>query len=369
MAAAFPLSDEVGRSLFGGTVGSFGWNSALCIACLALSQLLRGWRRSWALAIGAVGAATALVALNGYLLGQTTFHGKMSLTTLSILLPLLLANGLRFARHPLVRGVLRDSLSGRLIRRQLALSVAIFLIEPLLLRPGMIAVRDSYPLVHTLEMMVLLGAGLYFAGRFLRLLDRERFIRAAMRQDMSRDPLTGAVTRRAAVDRFLRWDPGKPMGLILIDLDHFKSINDGLGHNVGDEVLTRAAQAMRDQLRVTDLLARWGGEEFMVLAQVRDEDQLADLAERLRLALHGIRIAELEDRVVTASLGTCLVDPATEPDLRACVAYADAAMYDAKAAGRDRVHHAQGLSVDHGFVSMARQQSAQTACNAPRSLL
>ncbi|WP_208867221.1 GGDEF domain-containing protein [Paraburkholderia silvatlantica] len=129
--------------------------------------------------------------------------------------------------------------------------------------------------------------------------------------------------------------------LILLDIDHFKSINDRYGHPMGDSVLAAVAGALSNSVRPGDLVARVGGEEFGILCEARDASSIQALAHRVRLVLRGleIRTPDGECVPVTASFG---VAEATGVTWRQLVSRADVALYAAKMAGRDRIHFAAG---------------------------
>ncbi len=157
------------------------------------------------------------------------------------------------------------------------------------------------------------------------------------------DPLTGLPNRRAlrtGLDRGLDHAKrrGTPLSLILLDLDHFKTINDEHGHLTGDAVLRRVAEILKAHLRSTDLAARYGGEEFAVLLPDTGSDAATRTAERVRVALSAAPI-EFQGRSVrvTASLGV-VAYPEHGLTTAELVHRADAALYTAKRAGRDRVH-------------------------------
>jgi len=154
------------------------------------------------------------------------------------------------------------------------------------------------------------------------------------------DALTGVANRRrfeevlaAETSRAERRE--RAVSLVLIDLDHFKQVNDTYGHQVGDEVLVEAARRLHRSARVQDIVARFGGEEFaVVVVDAGNEPDLAAAAERFRLAIASEPFV-LETGVVsvTASVGAAQMVCARPEDL---VAAADAALYDAKRSGRDR---------------------------------
>lgn len=161
-----------------------------------------------------------------------------------------------------------------------------------------------------------------------------------------RDPLTHLPNRRATFATLPRRidearAQGKPLAVVFLDLDHFKRVNDTHGHAVGDEVLVETARRLSAQLRGGDLVARHGGEEFLVVLPGSDVVQATALAERLRESLRASPVSTRAGPLaITASLGVALLreaDPRGMAGAEALVARADAAMYRAKQSGRDRV--------------------------------
>ncbi len=126
------------------------------------------------------------------------------------------------------------------------------------------------------------------------------------------------------------------IGIIYSDIDHFKRINDTLGHRAGDSVLREAASRLRAALRPEDLLARFGGEEFVAMVRVRETTELTMIANRIRELMEATPIDCAGTSVpVTISAGCTLAGSGEEPEQ--ALARADAALYDAKRAGRNRV--------------------------------
>ena len=163
-------------------------------------------------------------------------------------------------------------------------------------------------------------------------LERQRAEEEATRA--RRDPLTGLPNRHALREVFSA-APTRP-GVLMIDLDHFKRINDDYGHDAGDTVLVDVGQAIRHALRPGDFCARLGGEEFCaVLPDIASDDELAGIAERVRQAVRTVRPAGYNGLMVTASIGAYRLphDVPLDEGLR----FADRATYRAKADGRDRV--------------------------------
>jgi diguanylate cyclase (GGDEF)-like protein len=163
-------------------------------------------------------------------------------------------------------------------------------------------------------------------------LERARIEMELLRDQAERDPLTGLHNRRYLQQAR---DIGGPVALAVLDIDHFKTVNDRFGHAVGDRVLVRVAELLREQVRSDDVVARTGGEEFVLLMPRTDDAEALACCERVRAALRAEPWDELAPGLrLTASLGVVTAPEAT--DLGALVRDADARLYAAKRAGRDR---------------------------------
>jgi len=156
------------------------------------------------------------------------------------------------------------------------------------------------------------------------------------------DSLTGLLNRRAmrsALDGELARSQryGHPLSLVMMDIDHFKSINDRHGHAGGDEVLRKVSAVLSEAQRRSDLCARWGGEEFLIALSCTDAPGAVIAAERFRRAIEAAVIGSAHSGriVVTASLGVATLQSAES--IEACLERADRALYAAKAGGRNRV--------------------------------
>ena len=126
---------------------------------------------------------------------------------------------------------------------------------------------------------------------------------------------------------------------MLVDLDHFKRVNDTHGHVAGDIVLCRVARALQDVAPPEAVLARWGGEEFVLLLRGPQEEELSQIGERLRRAVGDIVFFEIDGALrVTASVGVAAWDGSgNSPPVSEVLGAADAALYEAKRSGRNRV--------------------------------
>jgi diguanylate cyclase (GGDEF)-like protein len=163
-----------------------------------------------------------------------------------------------------------------------------------------------------------------------------------LRYQATHDVLTGVMNRAEIlrvfareVERAIRL--GTQLGVLMIDLDDFKQVNDRFGHLAGDDVLRRVAERVANNLRSYDSLGRFGGEEFLVILPSCDLEQCATTAERIRLAIESdpAQLPQAPAKV-TASFGVTVLDPMADTD-RQMIARADIALYEAKKNGRNRV--------------------------------
>ena len=176
-------------------------------------------------------------------------------------------------------------------------------------------------------------------GACLDVTDRRRR-EEVLTWEVDHDPLTGLLSRRS-FDRLLERGFGRPgepdaaVSLLMIDLDDFKGINDRLGHTAGDRVLHTVGQRLRSVLRRSDVVARWGGDEFAVVVETDARGLRAGaVAQRLLAVTRQPLPLDPGDFLVHASIGIALSRPGDEP--RCLPSRADRALYTAKAAGGDR---------------------------------
>jgi diguanylate cyclase (GGDEF)-like protein len=165
---------------------------------------------------------------------------------------------------------------------------------------------------------------------------------ALNRELATRDALTGLLNRRAMVELLAREHPrivrGQgPLAVALLDIDWFKRINDSLGHGAGDEVLRRFAGVLKDQLRAADALARWGGEEFLLLMPGTRLDDARVVLERLRTRVCAGEVFNSIANDLKVSFSAGLVEVVEGESQDAAIDRADRALYQAKQNGRNRV--------------------------------
>lgn len=190
--------------------------------------------------------------------------------------------------------------------------------------------------------------GLYLAYRIVRLrrdLEQRRQSHAAAlrlaqyaEESARRDYLTKLLNRSGVIDLYQPMATSRrgdgPFSVILLDVDHFKLVNDRFGHSAGDQVLASIGGVLTDNTRTGDIVGRWGGEEFLLICGVADQDGAMSIANKLRASIESHDFGAIGR--VTASLGVYCCSGPMEA-LEQLVSYADAALYAAKEQGRNRV--------------------------------
>lgn len=169
-----------------------------------------------------------------------------------------------------------------------------------------------------------------YISEYGRQLSVQRAQTAWLHELAFQDPLTGIASRRSA-DAYLEQLPAySQAALLMLDVDHFKAINDTLGHLQGDVVLQKVAQALRASIRQQDMICRWGGEEFLVILRDLTPEQARHRAEELRAAAQ----QAVSSTQVTLSAGGVMLDDFATP--HEALRLADTRLYAAKKQGRDR---------------------------------
>jgi diguanylate cyclase (GGDEF)-like protein len=213
------------------------------------------------------------------------------------------------------------------------------------------AILFGLAVMHLLTLVLLPGIslrvvdGIRLQQANAQLAEQLRLHLQTVEEEAATDPLTGVLNRRA-LDRLLARETdrceaqGGMVSVLALDLDHFKAVNDTHGHAVGDEALRAFARRIRGPLRQSDHLARVGGEEFIVLLPGAPLSNAHEIAERLRAIVAEAPLVDVPRVAVTVSIGVAAFRPGDGgTDL---LARADAAAYEAKRSGRDRVVLAEG---------------------------
>lgn len=307
---------------------------ALALACYAASLLrIHGqpvpWSRIFALPLLMAAALALLIE---------TREPRMFAACLVLILQclLLMVWTWRHARHPGSRAHLLLLLGG-------GISLIGLLLRVIAIATG--AAADLPYNVSNLRQTVSVSIGTVTVIMFslgLVLMAKER-TEAALREMALRDPLTGIANRRAilaACERELERArrAGTPLAIALLDIDHFKRINDSHGHLAGDAVLRQAAALLRQRLRLSDEVGRYGGEEFLVLLPDTGRDGALTVVDGLRAAVAG-QPAQFAELVLPYrfSVGLWCGVPGAGDSSDRLIGHADTALYQAKAGGRDSV--------------------------------
>lgn len=263
-----------------------------------------------------------------------------------------LAARLRQIEWEVVSGVPVDC--GELTKNQmldLAAHLEFYMLDPVfgeltdLMQPGSkIEVREAYSR-HVLRVIDAIerhhtesGLASFLARVLTRAYrDQQKLAAIAMR-----DQLTGLYNRRGLLQHLTQWLSwseryNRPVGIALIDVDYFKIINDTWGHPAGDDGLRTIARAIESAIRTSDVVGRFGGDEFMVVAPESDENELAALMERVVQAVREARIDTGGEAATTSvSVGGSWAPGGVNATAESLVAAADRSLYAAKKAGRDR---------------------------------
>jgi diguanylate cyclase (GGDEF)-like protein len=178
----------------------------------------------------------------------------------------------------------------------------------------------------------------YSRAQDLQQLNRMLDIKSRYFEKMARTDVLTGISNRAGIGGILvdeirsHMKSGQPLSLIMLDIDHFKSINDNHGHDYGDTVLVKIAKTLVENLRARDTVARWGGEEFLLLCPHTPLEHGESLAEKLRLRIK--ELSKVSKAPISASFGVAML---RDESIDAFIKRVDEALYKAKQNGRDRV--------------------------------
>ena len=222
--------------------------------------------------------------------------------------------------------------------------VGMALLGTLVLRPEPVWASSLPVIIATLPVIALHSLAVGFASyRLIRTVARQNLQLKELRQ---RDAQTGLFARAHWQEQAQAMLDGarhnnRPSWLLMIDIDHFKHINDLHGHTAGDEAIRVVGEVIRESVRDRDCAGRYGGDEFAVVCADADHAHAEAIAQRIRARIAALRLAELPDLRLTGSIGMAQASR-SHVSLRDWLNAADAALYRAKSAGRDRVADEEG---------------------------
>lgn len=327
-----------------------------CVAIMLMSLAIRVRPRSPAPGLICLSAFLGIMmnCIIGLTFGVTYFGGQMApLTLVSLCFGAVCALSLH-ADHGVVRVILLASEVGTRTRVMAAVGTLVPWAAGMFLYRYWGMPTDSFQIEAVMISIIIMTTVILavMSGYQHQMADemRSRAERRLAEQAVT-DGLTG-LANRAGLTQVMRRRMGelrrtnKPSGLVMFDLDHFKKINDTHGHDEGDRVLVSIGRALEPLLRKGDVLGRWGGEEFILVADIRHPDDLAKLVERLRVVIHALSSqtgvhCKTGAYLISASFGVSYMLPDDE-SYNDAVKRADLALYDAKAKGRNRVIFAKG---------------------------
>ncbi|HVZ00859.1 MAG TPA: GGDEF domain-containing protein [Dongiaceae bacterium] len=341
-----PFGAEVMAEQAAGIGNHMGIGAAVSILLCSLASLLIMARRySAAQLLAALAAGPALTSAAGYLLGVDVWLGRMgAFTLIDILLwtgAILASTGHRAA----LRAILSDSQPSHFARHQLVIATAAPLGFAVLFSRLLPTAEHPDAVAETVVGTILVAwITIGVTAIVSRRLDIARYRAEAELRAMTRiDPLTGLLNRRsmdlALNDHFERArETGRPISLLMCDLDRFKKLNDEYGHAAGDRVLKRTADRISAAVRESDLVFRYGGEEIAALLEDCGPETAWRIAEQIRESVKapGRRAADAELPLVTISIGAATTGAGKTLPGRVLAA-ADECLYQAKEGGRDRV--------------------------------
>lgn len=172
----------------------------------------------------------------------------------------------------------------------------------------------------------------------------------ALREASNQDALTGLANRRPVVERlreestrFTRYQ--RPFSVAMLDIDHFKRINDLYGHEIGDKVLIEVARVLRSEIRDQDLCGRWGGEEFLILMPETPQEAAQAVVERVRAAIERLQV-RVDEKAIGVTMSIGLAEHAQGDTYSDTINRADSALLSAKRGGRNRSEKAVGVERD-----------------------
>lgn len=344
----FPVNFTAGSHPY----GFVGTDTALCLVCCCASILLRHRAPRIGLAVGLFAAVTVTASILGHSFGQRLFEGQMASLTLLALCSLLLGVWSLYARHKIGKAVLLAGPVGTRTRFTLLVGFAVPWLGGILLYRvvGLETRTIPYEALTIGATILSISAVAITSGVFHERVDGSRRRMARKLLELATlDSLTKTLNRHGIAEELSnRWtifrELKRAQCVMIIDLDHFKQINDEFGHDEGDRVLAAMRKQMQPCLRTGDALGRWGGEEFLVLIDDIDVTKAELIAERLRQAVSCIpvRLNNRTDGITqlryrtSASIGVAFFE-ARDTNPQNAIKRADLALYEAKASGRNRV--------------------------------
>lgn len=328
-----------------GLSNSMGINTAIMLACLSLSMIFTSLNKKITSQLLAfIGMAVPMLSIIGYAYGISNFFGEMSILTTTYGLLLALSVLCINAESGAVYALLSPHIGGRIARFQVMLGYVVPVLIGYLFIKTIVSseVEDLFGLYVVIISWFIIILIISSAIIQERVDEKRRIAEFALLKAATHDSLTGLANRRRFMDLAEKEignskSKENPSCLLMVDIDHFKLVNDKAGHLVGDKVLIEIAKKLAMNVRKTDLVCRLGGEEFAILLPSTDKPGAHRIAEKIRTEIEQTHIEGYTDIYsnVTASIGVSEVTQTEKVDY--IISNADKALYTAKETGRNKV--------------------------------
>lgn len=339
-----PFQSIVRYELEKGQNNAMGMNSAIMLFALGGALLLHSFRfLAQAQLIAFLALAIPFVSYTGYAYGFEKFYGQMSLLTASVGIVLSLSLLMSTADRGGMKGVLSPYIGGKIARIQMFLGGGVpFLLGALFVKTILTTEEQGIfgifvvSIIWFISFLVITSA--YFQERSDQ---RRREAEAEVLRHATVDSLTKLFNRRHFIElsqkefeRSKRYQA--ECGFLMLDIDHFKKINDTAGHDMGDRILKQVGKTLMRSLRTVDVVGRLGGEEFGIMLTDAPAPALKNVAEKIRTSIEALSIKGWTDIYgpITISIGISLF--VNHASLEAMMKSADMALYKAKENGRNQ---------------------------------
>ncbi|WP_298680133.1 GGDEF domain-containing protein [uncultured Lentibacter sp.] len=348
LLASLPHSVLGGLPVQSDVQGQMGFDTFLVVSLLALAGVLRPFFYKVGAALAVAAFLVLFNSLIGFSYGIPYFSGQMAIGSMIALMFLALAINSMFLGFKPTKVLFLNTSIGQSTRSMALVNSCVPWLCGMVLHRVVGVNTEHYPF-EAIMLTLIIFAGTLSAIRSGNLLERSDIQRRLAETKLGTmavsDKLTGLYNREGAerlldkITRRARPKDTTPV-IVLMDLDHFKKVNDSFGHAVGDLVLQQVGPALCPLLRPDDFIARWGGEEFLIYLHLKREEDAAAVAERLRCAILGMPQAlqhatDATPQAISASFGASFWRRG-EP-LSDALSRADQALYVAKAEGRNCV--------------------------------
>lgn len=340
-----PFHDLVVTDLAMGKSNAMGVNSATMLFLVSLSVLFHSFKLELTAQItGFLALAIPLISFTGYAYGFDQFYGQMSLITATAGIFLSSSALFTTAKRGALRAVLSPYIGGRIARLQITLGILVpftlgFLVVKALVETsvgnpfGAFVVGISWFIITLVCISAVIQER---ADQQRRRAERKLLLSART------DPLTGLPNRRTFFHdgerEMIRAHRTKNvLSVLMLDIDHFKKVNDTAGHAMGDRILIEIGNQLSHSVRAVDLVARLGGEEFAILLADTDIESAKRVGEKIRRQIEELEVEGWTDIYGPITISIGCTHSSNHTDLDHVLSIADEALYEAKSTGRNRV--------------------------------